>query len=327
MITCVIPHPAAAMLPPLPPPSYAAYGPALVCDQGFSIEVKSHEAVLIVGQSVKVINQKYWFMVEQKAMNGASSAQMSGPQRRISNDFLARRRNVTGGEASPIQYIIQASALEGQPYELVMSSSAFGGHDDDKDVLARVHQPVAKAGECIAPGAALDVARGAQTPQHVVRVAHQLAATYPKEPTLAPRFHCQSGLGFALETGEHIRRPWNSLGNMPFAPSYVQRDGITIEIKSPDMSLARVDPKDRREHPMSLLQKSEITYYPSRGVGPPYAAAGIRETGSWQVELGAKNYRRFQVNFPAGITSSLGFAFLERLEFVDSEDPRCLRND
>jgi len=77
---------------------------------------------------------------------------------------------------------------------------------------------------------------------------------------------------------------------------------------------------------MSLLHKSEITYYKSRGVGPPYAAPGVREDGSWLVALGAERFRKLEISFPASEKTPVGFRFLERLAFVDDNDPRCPHN-
>ena len=74
---------------------------------------------------------------------------------------------------------------------------------------------------------------------------------------------------------------------------------------------------------MSLVHETRIIYYKSRGVGPPYAEPGVREDGSWSVELGRESNSRLEIAFPASEKTPVGFRFLERLEFAGQDDPRC----
>ena len=75
---------------------------------------------------------------------------------------------------------------------------------------------------------------------------------------------------------------------------------------------------------MGFMHQSEIFYYPSRGIGPPYAAKNVRENGSWGIILGRRSGTpRVDISFPASKHSAVGFRFIERLQFVRKTDSRC----
>ena len=75
---------------------------------------------------------------------------------------------------------------------------------------------------------------------------------------------------------------------------------------------------------MGLLHQSEILYYPSREIGPPYAEKNVRENGSWGIILGRRSVTpRVDISFPASEHSAVGFPFIERLQFVIKTDSRC----
>ena len=191
------------------------------------------------------------------------------------------------------------------------------------DLLAHLGSASLEAEQCVRP---LEFSATGPPPFNLAeqagfeaQPAGYLVAYYPTNPIQGPIFHCRGGVGFAIEPGEKFLRPWKPLG---VGDSGLSRDGMRIKISAPRLPMKRVDPENAREHPLSLLHKSNITYYESRGIGPPHAPPGVREDGSWEVELGKEARSRLLISFPAS-ASTFGFSFLERLEFVDQNDPRC----
>jgi len=128
------------------------------------------------------------------------------------------------------------------------------------------------------------------------------------------------GVGFAFYAGERLLRPWKSL---QVGQSYLMRGNVVVTLAGPVEPMRPTGPGDAREHPAGQLHGSGVTFYPSRGVGPPYAPPGVREDGSWLIELGKDKNSRLEIRFPAGDKALAGFALIERLEFVAPGDPRC----
>jgi hypothetical protein len=319
-------YPASATLPPEPPPSYAAYGPLRICGNGFSVNLNAGEGVYISGDAVRVMNQDYWFNVDTGASNAAALVRVDVPPLSLSADMAAYRYSDPDSETNRVRYVVDDVLFDGQRHRIVVSSSSFEGADGDKRILNRIGRPSAVAIECIEPELALANAVGTPRADFARQADNELAALYPQSPTPGPAYHCQSGIGFVVELGETILRPWKSMGREWTGPAYVVRDGVAIKLYSPEVDLKKADPDAAMEHPMSLLHKSEITYYPSRGIGPPYSAPGIRDDGSWLVALGAERFRKLEISFPASEKTPVGFRLLERLELVDDNDPRCPHN-
>ena len=319
-------YPAAATLPPLPPPSYAAYGPLQICGNGFSIILGEDEGVYIEGDEVKVINDRYWFRVDSGASNAARLSSVDALSVALADNMIAYRYSDREPRNTAVRYLIDDLLFDGKRSKIFVASSAFDGSDADKEILNRIGRPIAIDAECIEPKLAMSNATETTRADYARTAKNEFAEFYPQRPTPGPTFHCQSGIGFVVEKGETILRPWKSLGRERTGTAYVVRDGVTVKISPSEANLQKVDANDANEHPMSLLHKSEITYYKSRGVGPPYAAPGVREDGSWLVALGAERFRKLEISFPASEKTPVGFRFLERLAFVDDNDPRCPHN-
>jgi hypothetical protein len=330
---CVASHAAAATLqtappayPAAPPPIYGAYGPLQVCGDGFGISVNKDEGIFIWGDNVRVTGKTSLFTVKVSPSRIALGSQAASGPIPLPKAMAAYRYRDDDAETNSIRYLLDDLLFDGDRPRIWVSSPLFDGTNADKAILARVSRPVMTAADCIEPRSALSIAKGTKAADYAAKMSNYFAENYPSDPIPGPAYHCQSGVGFTVEKGETILRPWKSLGSERAGPSYVVRDGITVKISSPGGNLQRADPADANEHPMSVRHKSKITYYKSRGVGPPYAEPGVRENGSWLVELGAEPLGKISVIFPAGDKARIGFRFLERLELVESNDPRCPHN-
>ncbi len=277
------------------------------------------EGVYIEGASYKILNQSHWFKLDFVKGNLEAENLVPAPDNglvKLTSEMVAYRYSDSKAKDNAVRYVLDDLMFDGDRPKLVVSSTAFDGTDADKAILNRIRQPDPKVSDqCIESNLALSNAK-----------ENRFASLFPPEPTPGPTYHCQSGIGFVVEQGETILRPWKSLGREWTGPSYLRRDGVAIKLESPEVNLQKVDLSDANEHPIGLLHKSEITYYPSRGVGPPYAAPGVREDGSWLIGLGAQRFRKLEISFPASDKTPIGFRFLERLHLVDANDPRCQHN-
>lgn len=328
------PMPTYAILPPPRPPEYAAYGPLQVCAPEFSIDVKSTEALHIIGGIIRILHDEY--IIAVKPVDPMVGAGKKSEAIRLSNGMVAYRymlptpdadRNLILASQSlgpeDIRYAISASS---DPQKTVIVGSAlFDGTATDKTTLTQIFSKDENRQGCISPQIALSML-SSEDPNDEIRNAyarrHFMADLYPHEPVPGPAFHCQRGIGYAIKEGERLYRPWKSLGRD--GPSLVERGGVFVKISGPAVPKKRADANDANEHPIGLLHQSRLIYYPSRGVGPPYAPAGVREDGSWAIELGSYPSEKMEISFPASDKTPIGFGFLERLKFVEEDDSRCI---
>lgn len=339
--------PVHATLPPPTPPEYGAYGPRVVCEGDLSIAVGANEAVHLVGPIFRIINDDYLiaatpmtlptsafmlfdgpvkhgvFATGSAPTNLAMAFRYSGELPSTAAPYVAFARDGFGKD--DVRYAVEtrvwASSSDGMVSVLIVASPAFDGSDADKAILQRFQLRAAAVPECIRP-ADLSAGRADHGAAGLERSFDNpyYAGLYPARPDEGPGYHCQGGIGFAFAAGEQVRRPWKSQRT---GQSFLIGGGVTVTLSGPVEPMRRTDPDDRLEHPVGQLHRSAITYYPSRGVGPPYAAPGVREDGSWLVEPGQERNSRLQVRFPAGDKARLGFSLIERLEFVADDDPRC----
>lgn len=303
---------------------YGARGPMLVCVGNIGIKVGPGEATHVTGSVLRVINDHYFIAAVPSPQPTLTP---SGPKPfRLDKEVGAYRFDDVSPDAAKdaplalgkddIRYLVSNETGT----VLLVGSNLFDGSRRDRAILSRLHGVALDRPDCVRP---LDFAPRRADPVAAGFASYAEArenALYPVIPDRGPDYYCTNGIGFAIEPGETLRRPWRPLG--PGMSSLLAGD-VAIKITEPRDVMTRVDPDHASEHPMSLLHKSQIIFYPSRGVGPPYALPGVRETGSWRVELGWEQNSKFQISFPAGEAAQVGFAFLERLEFVDAADPRC----
>jgi TonB family protein len=324
--------PAQATLPPPAPPEYAAYGPLQLCSNRLVIEIGQDEAVHIVGDIVRVINDReilaikfandrYWFSKEDGSLAPGKAKSFKpkrffGPTPDAGNTLSYAPH---GLQAQNARYSI---ALGGETQPMIVGATAFDGSSSDQRLLDRIRPVTEQAPDCLPLWYAIRKDSESEMGKRVKPNWYRWADAYRQVLDEGPGFYCTGGIGFEVKAGEKIRRPWRSLGHS--SPAFVESSGTSIKFEARGKSIARLDPQDANEHPMSLLRKSEITYFPSRGVGPPYAQEGVREAGSWNVILDVNGASRaMEISFPASEKTGAGFNFLERLQFVDASDPRC----
>lgn len=334
---------AQATLPPLPPPEYGAYGPLSICEGDLSIAVRPNEAAHIVGSIFRVIGDDVVIAATPAAIPHSALSLGGGvarhgvftfgdmtlafrysgdlPQRAARDTVFAREGFGEGGVRYAIQTRAGAAPSGGMMAMLIVGSPAFDGTGADRAILERFRRGATGAFGCIRPA---DMASGTLEPGAAGFIRSfddpYYPGTYPAALIDGPGYHCMGGVGFAFHAGERLRRPWRSLN---IGASYLMRGGVMVTLSGPETPMQRTDAKDKSEHPAGLLHDSGVIFSPSRGVGPPYAPAGVREDGSWLIELGREKRSRLKIGFPAGDKAPFGFALIERLEFVEESDLRC----
>lgn len=339
----VLGGPAQATLPPLSPPQYGAYGPLILCEGDLSIAVEPNEAAHVVGSIFRIINDDYVVAATPALLPISSLASPGGtsktdiiglgnltlafryrgelPQSGAGDAIFARE----GFRDGDVRYAIatQYASMSSDSLQsmLIIASPSFDGSEADKAILSRFRVDAANPPACIRPAgfAAGKPDRGAAAFVESFDDPFY-PGLYPAAPTGGPGYHCLNGIGFALYAGERLRRPWQSL---QVGQSHLMRGNVVVTLSGPVEPMRPTDPGDAREHPAGQLHGSGVTFYPSRGVGPPYAPPGVREDGSWLIELGKDKNSRLEIRFPAGDKALAGFALIERLEFVAPGDPRC----
>ena len=337
VMACHMPS-AQAITPPPSPPEYSAYGPWQICSQYYTVDVAADEAVHVVGNVVRILHDDHLIAIVPvtlakdqlgRGITVARSETDIGRYFRVIGPTPDRFKNIRYASnalaADDVRYAARISNGAEDMF-IVIGSTRFNGTRSDIDILQRVLRPAAKALQCLEAEAVQQyrITNDANSPlSHAVGRKDSNAKMYPRAPLRGPLFHCQSGLGFNIEEGEFLFRPWKSLGWD--GPTLIGRNGVYVKVSGTREALQPGYPTDSREHPMGLLHQSDIFYYPSRGIGPPYAAENVRENGSWEIILGRRSGTpRVEISFPASEHSAVGFRFIERLQFVTKTDSRCV---
>lgn len=336
-------QPAHATLPPPRPAEFGAYGPMTLCEGDISIAVRADQAVHVIGPIFRIIDDEHLLAatpvrLPDSAFMSATGAvrhgvfALAGPTLafRYSGDLpedAARHARFApeGWADGAVRYAIQtrtdAAAPDSMIPMLIVASPSFDGTDADKAILQQFRSNDRGPPGCIRP---VDRSTG---PKDLLAAGFSTsfddpfhAGAYPPQADAGPGYFCLGGIGFAVRAGEQVRRPWRSQGQ---GNIYLLVDGVSVEILGPVASKWLAEPENKSDHPAGQLHRSALTFYPSRGVGPPYAPPGVREEGSWLVELGSDPSSRLQIRFPAGDKAHVGFGLIERLEFIASDDSRC----
>lgn len=334
----------AAETPPLPPqlppgivrlrtPEFGARGPLHLCSAGLAINALDGEGIHVLGPVLRVINDDYLVVITAIPARDPVLRGRHGDPLALGEGLVAYPyagilpSDVSEPTLAPdrVRYVVYPKSTRSEG--AIVGSSAFNGSASDRTILSRLRLAAAGEAGCVRPlsfaSEPFGDAAAAEKAGFESYGIGRLIALYPPKPFVGPGYHCQGGIGFRVEPGESLLRPWKPLGD---GISYLTHDGTRITVSGPSTPMVRVDPKDREEHPMSLLHETRIIYYKSRGVGPPYAEPGVREDGSWSVELGRESNSRLEIAFPASEKTPVGFQFVERLEFISKDDPRCLGN-
>jgi hypothetical protein len=312
VLACQVPV-AQAITPPPSPPEYSAYGPWQVCSQYYTVDVAADEAVHVVGNVVRILHDDHLLALVPVTLANdqlGRTMRVAGPEAEIVPYF--RVIGPTLARSKDIRYASNALADDDVRYAarisngaedmfIVIGSTRFKGNRSDIDILKRVLRPEAKAFQCL-EAEAVQQYRITSDPNgplsHAFVRKNFDAKIYPRVPLRGPRFHCQSGLGFNIEEGELLFRPWKSLGWD--GPTLIARNGVYVKVSGTQEALRPLYPTESREHPLGLMHKSEIFYYASRGVGPPHAADNVRENGSWEIILGRRSATpRVHISFHA----------------------------
>ena len=330
-------QPTMAITPPLGPPEYSAYGSLQICAADFKIQIGAEEAVHIVGNITRLLSDDYLIAVASAVLppgslkknafvpvildDGRTAYRFTAPTPDTDRALIFAPQAL---RATDIRYAVAVPGTESR--FIIIGSTAFTGAVQDKSILSRIFSNNANSTDCISP----DIARilqfnldaSEETKRARQRYAPQ-ASLYPLKPDTNRDFHCIGGVGFALKEGEIVDRPWKSLGE--HGEATVRINGVSIKIRRREEPLHRADEKNGNEHPMGILHQARVIYYPSRGIGPPYASKDMREDGSWSIMLGKYPRQQISIDFPASDKTPVGFQFLERLQFVEKDDWLCAK--
>lgn len=325
---------ALAITPPPAPPSYAAYGPLRVCAPNFALTIAADEAVHASGDIVRTLGQTGALAVKYDGLDaGSSTWSTPRPVPGRSGWTMARLTSPTPDAGRTLMYAplmlrdtdiryALFAAGDDKP-DLIVGASAFDGTVQDAQKLGGISlgaQPDSDA--CVKLAAALSDRDYARTQG----AADEWAAIFPRDPESGPLFHCINGVGFPLGAADKIHRPWKSLG--ADGPLFIDRSGHGIKLEQRGGERIRQsDGASSGKHPVGWLRNTALSYHPSRGVGPPYAPAGVPEPARWSVDIDHEGYWKtgLAISFTAGDAAASGFAFVETLEIVDPEDTRCVR--
>lgn len=332
----------AVVTPDLPPPilrmhtpEFGARGPLRICERHLAIDVLADEGIHVLGPVMRVINDDYLFALaavpsgDRGPLEKSATSSIRVDDQLVASPYIGPAPAESADpwlETGKVRYVVSRGDDAGDA--VLVGSSAFKGTESDRSILSRLRFVPSGPSACIRPltfaaagyGAGIEEAKLAGFESYGLASA---VALYPRLPNSGPGFHCQGGVGFPIEPGETLLRPFRPLGE---STSYLTYDGVTITISASRNPMSRADPADVGEHPMSLLHETHLIYYRSRGTGAPYAPPGVREDGSWSVELGKETGSGLEISFPASQKTPVGFQFLERLEFVSDSDPRCQIN-
>ncbi|MEQ1539577.1 MAG: hypothetical protein ABL928_11680 [Sphingorhabdus sp.] len=343
----ILPQAAFAITPPLGPPQYSAYGPFQLCSGRFVIDINTGEALHVVGDIARIINDQevlaikyanapdYYFPDFGTPKNsGKAEGEPKGNDHR---PFSIRRVDTATPDAArsvryaphglsdkDVRYALTQSDNVENP--LIVGATSFDGSQNDQRLLARIKHPNAGSANCLLLSTLFNRDHKDAAYKRAYELSNDGAAIIPPVPDQGPLFHCTAGLGFALEAGESLHRPWRPLGEAGNLHINTAGSHIKIEQRFYNAEKPRLvsDPTNPTEHPMRNQDKTRVTYYPSRGIGPPYSEPGVREPGSWAVKLIESYDYGVTFSFPASEYTGAGFRFLERLQFVAEDDRRCL---
>lgn len=329
-----------AHTPPPAPPQFSAYGPWQLCSAGYTMDVKADEGVHVIGEVVRILYDDYLITVVPatlqkdqlaKAFTQRSTSLKSGNVYKFTGPTPD-----PGGPLGdrPLLYVPQAIEPDAIRYALpldtagkflIIGSSLFKGTVDDLNVLARVSRGGAWRPGCLQADAVRQYLIRSDAPEEFSLIYARLdqrARSYPKGPEITGLpYYCVSGIGFNVENDERLLRPYRSLGVE--SPAWVSKNGVSVKIEGGDEPLVPASSSVAEGHPLGMMSKASITYYPSRGVGRPYAPENVREDGSWEIRIGEYRPSAVTITFPGSDKTPTGFRFLERLEFTDKSDPRC----
>lgn len=334
-VAVLLAQPALAITPPLGPAEYSAYGPLQICAPDFKIDIGTDEAVHIVGNITRLLRDDYLIaavpaVLRPETLGKSASIPVILGNGRTAYRFtaqtpVANRELIFAPQALGADDIRYAVTVPGNDsHFIIIGSTAFTGEAADKRILDRLSSVRANSSDCISPDIARALRFNADASEDTKRARQRhapQASLYPPKPDTVRDFYCIGGIGFALKAGEIVYRPWKSLGEPSEAT--VRINGVSIKISRRQEPLHRADENDASEHPLGLLHQSRIIYYPSRGTGPPYAPENVREDGSWSIVLGQYPRQQMFVGFPASDKTPIGFQFIERMQFVEKDDPRC----
>ena len=342
----ILPQAAFAITPPLGPPQYSAYGPFQLCSGGFVIDIYAGEALHVVGDITRIINDqevlaiKYanapdYYFPDIGTPKHSSKAKLKQKENNRRPFSIRRVNTATPDAALSVRYAPHGlsdkdvryalSQSDNAEYTPVVGATSFDGSQNDQRLLARIKHPDAGSANCLLLSTVFNRDHKDAAYKRAYELSNDGAAIIPPVPDQGPLFHCTAGLGFALEAGKSLHRPWRPLGEAGNLHINTAGSHIKIEQRFYNAEKSRLvnDPTNPTEHPMRNQDKTKVTYYPSRGIGPPYSEPGVREPGSRAVKLIESYDYGVTFSFPASEHTGAGFRFLERLQFVAEDDQRC----
>ena len=143
--------------------------------------------------------------------------------------------------------------------------------------------------------------------------------------TAGPAYQCIAGIAFPLRPGETLRRIETSSGSAGYWVLGVNGKTIKIQPRGGN-DLRRYNAVDMAEHPIGLTQDTKAYFFPAAQSEVAQNHPGAHKVAIWRFDLAARSASTaLSVSFEAGLGADTGFAFLERIEFAERDDPRCTK--
>ena len=235
-------QPAFAITPPLGPPEFSVYGPLQICAPDFKIDIGAEEAVYIVGNITRLLDDYYLTAAVPAVLppgtfeNSASipasldegqNAYCFTAQPSVANRELIFAPQTLG--ADDIRYAITVTGNDSN--FIIIGSTAFTGEASSKRILDRLSSVSANSPDCISPDMARALQFNSDASEETKR-ARQMqapqASLYPLKSDTGRDFYCIGGAGFTLNAGESLYRAWESL--LEAGKAVVRINGAAIKI-------------------------------------------------------------------------------------------------
>ncbi len=323
--------PAQSHLRSLQPREFAAYGPIEICSGQFNLIAGPGEALHVSGDIARVIsddrilavkfaNDRAWFAGEGPRETGRKAAGFA--VQRFSGtvpDAGDTVRSAPEGLVNPS--VLYSLSTRTGAAEIIVGATGFDGTDRDKQLLQRIKPGDTRSPGCVSLWHAISGVEDLNPDRGKQENLADIAEVYAPEPVSGPAFHCVGGIGFRVEAGENLLRPWRVLTSA--GPLYLESAGTRIMIEERGGALTRYNEDNSEEHPMALVHDSSAYFFPGLGVQPLEGDTLVRREATWRFDLGVRSHSvALSVSFPAA-KASAGMALLERLEFVKQDDVRC----
>jgi hypothetical protein len=332
VLALIATDPAAARPSGAPPREFAYYGPLELCSPWFNLEVEPDEAIHIAGDiariisddmilAVKFADDRNWFETwdgneRHKDAAGFRWRRVSQPVPDTSGTLRFAPQGLGQGDVR--------DALSGRSdgRELIVGSTRFDGTASDKRLLRRVRPANTHSRGCVSLWHSMTDVSDTEPVRGIASNQKGYANVRNEGWQKGPFFYCFDGAGFEVRAREQINRPWRALGIRTPVDFQIAANAIGIE-QGPDTQQAWPT-KGGKGSLQEIMRGSRLTFTPFNSPRSAMLTKEVPLKGFWKLELGIIEKQAWlSVIFRAN-SAPLAVKFLERLEPVEADDPRCV---